>query len=362
MNPQLTDREFWAKYVNYDKKNIKKFALKYHMINSADEFENFYKSKSTKKIIGPIEEKTKFKIEEYPGYYFMDIMFYMDPQSNDNRYLFDIFVFVHAASRKVWAEVIKDKTGNEMIKAFKKIERKIIGENQEGLLDNKPEEGAYPGYKWYIDTILSDKESAFVSGPFHEYLEKRQIVQVFKDTDEHHILGILDRIVNKLKKLFDERYLNMFEERVYDAQVNNTIRRKILPNQFAPEIQKSVDTYNQTPINSIFGFTPNEVFADDRLSDKIYEYSKLFNNLKVKNMKIKLQRGNIVRKMDRRIDKLHQRRKYFSNELYKVKKKHNFSYQLKDMTTNEMLKGRYKPRELKRIDPGEMNLPKRIRN
>lgn len=250
------------------------------------------------------------------------------------------------------------KKASECKKAFLKMEKEILNVNQR--VRNLNHHGIRKYWKWYIDTILCDKESAFRHGLFRDLLERRDVKIVHKDTDEHRIMGILDHVVQVMKRQLDTEYLTFQENRIRGRRRNN-----IMPtdNDIDEMIKQAVDNYNNTQIKRIYNFTPNYVFYGPDIQNKIYQVSVLINNIKV--LKQRMYDNNIqpnmkVRRLDRRTNRVDYRRRYFSNEWYKVHHKNNFSYNLR--RENRDTGKRYKRYELRKVLRGEVELRPRARH
>lgn len=86
--------------------------------------------------------------------------------------------------------------------------------------------------------------------------------------------------------------------------------------------------YNNTPHSGIKGYTPNEVYDDMDLQLKFLRESRRYNkNIRAKNRDSELKVGDKVRVLDRKTSNI-QKSKRFSDEVYTIRKKNPYSYEI----------------------------------
>lgn len=353
--------QFFLDNIGLRKSDLRRLAIDEGIARDADDFERLYANQTAINITARPEKTTRYHIEEYPGLYMMDIIFFRDPTDK----LWDMLLLVHCASRKIWLKRIESKSSAACKDAFLEMEKDTIGEN-EGDIDRTDNFHKY--YKFFIDTIMCDKDKGFSGGVFKEELDKRNIQLVQKDPTEHNILGILERVVQFIKPLFNRQYEAIRAMRIRNNP--NGYRGSLGRNDIDNMIDTVVNNYNKkTPLKKLYNFTPEEVWVDPKIQLKIFQISTLMNNILLlkqrerdrDNHVQRLEPNYRVRILDRKTDKLHTRRKYFSNEFYQISKKNNFSYNIKNYKTGKPIEGKYKRYELRRVNDDEIELPKRKR-
>ena len=133
-----------------------------------------------------------------------------------------VLVVLNVFSKQLWARALKSKTPGIVTDAFREI------------LQNE-------SAPTRIDT---DSGSEF-TGPFAQLLEEKDIWHVVKDPQDANALAPLDRAIQTLKQA-------MFRRVVGDED-----------SDWAGNLQKTVDGYNETVHSALQGRTPEEV-EDDR--------------------------------------------------------------------------------------------------
>ena len=135
-----------------------------------------------------------------------------------------ILVVLNVFSKQLWARALQSKTPGAVTKAFKEI---LQGQEPPSRLD-------------------TDSGSEF-TGPFAQLLEEKDIWHVVKDPQDTNGLAPLDRAIQTLKQ-------SMFRRVVGDQDAD-----------WAANLQKTVDGYNETVHSALQGRTPEEVPDDKEL-------------------------------------------------------------------------------------------------
>ena len=214
-----------------------------------------------------------------------DLSRYAD--KNDNyRY---ILVCIDVFSRRAYVEKLKDKTPEEVSRAFDEILKRAR---------DKPR------------SILSDQEGSFLSKLFEAKLDSYKIPLNTNATGDHHALGIIDNFAKRIKAILTATFLKY-----------NTTR-------WIDDIQRIVSHYNDTQHSALEHLTPNQAMNKEN-------EARIENLNVVKNMVNKtvsdLQPGDKVRK-----DILFNAKNYkgtdprWSDEVFNVKSVHGKTVLLSD--------------------------------
>ena len=135
-----------------------------------------------------------------------------------------ILVVLNVFSKQLWTRPLRTKTAAVVTEAFKDI---LNGQHPPSRLD-------------------TDAGLEF-TGPFVRLLEERNILHVIKDTEDPNTLAPVDRVIGTLKRA-------IFRRVVADEDKD-----------WAANLQKTVDGYNETIHSSLQGRTPEEVPDDPEL-------------------------------------------------------------------------------------------------
>ena len=135
-----------------------------------------------------------------------------------------ILVVLNVFSKQLWARPLQSKTPAVVTEAFKEV---LQGERPPSRLD-------------------TDSGGEF-TGPFLQFLEEKDIFHVIKDPQDVNALAPLDRAIQTLKQ-------SMFRRVVGDKD-----------SDWAGNLQKTVDGYNETVHSALQGRAPEEVPDDKEL-------------------------------------------------------------------------------------------------
>lgn len=318
-------------FKSYSKKEIKNLLIQ---LKNEDSARNITQKDD------PEQFKHFYSTEPYAGYYMIDLVNFTGGK--------DTFVFmaIHVVSRKIWLE--------ETISSSKAT----IGTKDEDAVFNAFLKFYYNGYKptgneeedknhaLFVSVILSDKEPSFGKTTLlGQFCAAHHITQVYKDKDEHRIMGVLDSTVRKLK--------NNFYQRISRSRFGNLeVTSRNVFNFLLSKIKEVEKWNNETPRECNFRFTPNEVFVDEKLQNELYEYYHLLNQYKesVDNKTFKV--GDEVKLWER--TKAFMKTKKWLDPVYVVMKKNKNSYELaafnkkEQEIEDEAVDGKkFKPYELK---------------
>lgn len=267
-----------------------------------------------------------YKITSIPGSYEMDIVFFV----SNRPWLF----IIHVPSRYVWCYNIRNKSSNSIFPIFKNW---YYQEQEEQTVENER----------FVNTILSDQERGFVYNDVINFCADHDIRYIIKDVTEHHVLAVLDTAVRTIKRILYKILSDSDED-------ENTINITKLNDM----IIQSVKEYNIKPHSALYYFSPVEVFYNEDLQNKFYEYDEYLNNYKIeKNKKqFNFKIGDYVRFKERKTNKIDKAR-YWSDKVYRIIGVFRFSYQLGDMDKDgnkieipKISDDRYKPYELQKVD------------
>lgn len=269
----------------------------------------------------PVKSGLVTHITPYPGYFMIDLFFIKYVQSNGRESQLKYLLLVNVPSRKAWVRQISDRKGNSIINAFDDI---LSTFNKTDL----------------IMTILADKE--FSRGYFANYVKDKYDIKIIeKDPTEHYIMGILDRLVRHIRKYYKRKKVG---NKMFKGMKNNE-RNSLMA------MEEVIEEYNQRPHSSLFYLTPNEVWSDTNLQNKIYEYYHELNQDKLKdiNEKVNINKGDTVRVYERNSNPFSKERNY-SLSTHKVKKKNKYSYNVEGYKDT-----RFKAYELQKVNPYSMS-------
>jgi len=135
-----------------------------------------------------------------------------------------ILVVLNVFSKQLWARPLRTKTAAVVTDAFNEI---LHGQRAPSRLD-------------------TDAGLEF-TGPFVRLLEEKNILHIVKDTEDPNTLAPIDRVIGILKR-------SIFRRVVADEDKD-----------WAANLQKTVDGYNETMHSSLQGRSPEEVQDDPEL-------------------------------------------------------------------------------------------------
>ena len=154
---------------------------------------------------------------------------------------------VDIGTRRVRGQLLKTRTGKDVTEAFQKM--------REG-------EGHIPKV---LDT---DKDTAFMSEEFQDYLRRHKIQHVTKDVMADNQLSLVDSKMGQLKK---EMFMQMVKDADAEARIHGIsswsewLRQK--PDAKEPDwhtyFTEAVKTLNRKPLNYLMGQSVKQTFDDD---------------------------------------------------------------------------------------------------
>lgn len=155
---------------------------------------------------------------------------------------------IHVTSRKVFTYWMENANSETVLKYF----TKWYYQGKELQPDREK-------YARYVTSILFDQDSAFRFKGVHYFLSSKAIKQYMKDENEHNILKLLDKSVASIKN-----YL-------YKKLADIRFPPRFLIDSFDKVVQMVVKDYNNKPHVSLNNYTPNEIFYNPRLQQKLYD-------------------------------------------------------------------------------------------
>lgn len=179
-----------------------------------------------------------------------DISF-LDKFGTTNKNYKYLLLVVDVFSRYAWAIPLKTKNISEVVDAFETIKA-------------KPQ------------ILTSDNGSEFVGKQFQDILEKKEISHITTILDDHHALGIIDRLTRTLKN-------NIYKHFIAD---NNT--------HWYDKIDTIMKTYNDSPHRGIYGYTPSQAMNDEDTIGVITTANLQLSRESMKN-KEEVKEGDSVR-------------------------------------------------------------------
>ena len=165
-----------------------------------------------------------------------------------------VLAVLNVFSRQLWAKALTTKTPEAVTEAFREI---LQGKEPPTRLD-------------------TDSGSEFTAGPFLQLLKEKDIFHVVKDPQDVNALAPLDRAIQTLKQA-------MFRRVVGDEDPD-----------WAGNLQKTVDGYNETVHSALQGRAPEEVEDDKEL-----QFS-----LRRKSAEASVHNANVIHARDERLVKL----------------------------------------------------------
>lgn len=219
----------------------------------------------------------------------LDLLSMIDLAKENDGYKY-ILTAIDTFSKKAYAQPIKAKSANEIVKAFDKI-----------MKQNSRQ----------IEIIRHDRGKEFMNWNFQNFLEKHKIKQQYCFTSLPTKCAIIESF-NRTLRLYIQRFFAIQE------MVNNNFRKR-----YIDRLQNLMDTYNST-IHSTTKYRPNEV--NETNATKVYhnmyrkkkrDTKRIINNGLFK--KPKLQQGDFVRAVKKRniFDKMKAK---WTDEIFRVKR------------------------------------------
>ena len=269
-----------------DNIKITKKEIKEHL-NKKSEVQILKETKQSKQKLGKI---VSFKPNSIWN---MDI-FYLQKYHKKNHGYKYILCVIDIFTRMAYAEPIKTKDNNEVLKAFENIIKK----------SNEPP---------YV--IFSDNDSTFLSKKFQNYLDNNKILLKNVSLNDHHSLGIIDNFAKRIKIAFHKNFiksktLNWVDYLdIFIKQYNNTPHSSLndIKPKNASEIHNAYIIYQlnkeKSEVKTTYKsntFKPNDkvrIIENDVLnkksegkwSNKIYEIEK------VQGKNILLTNGKLIK-------------------------------------------------------------------
>lgn len=264
----------------------------------------------------PVYQRTKptkdkkenaFKITAGPDHYQIDIAFL--PYKKANSGYVGFLLAVEITSRKAYAYPVKGKDTEAALAAIKQFvnETKPVG-------------------------ISSDNESSFNSHMVQDYFKEEGIEHKMYRPDDHHAMGILDRLARTIKEMFQKYFLG-----------NNTVK-------WVEALPMIIKNYNNKPHKGIDWLTPMEMDADEARQDKYRQDRETYNKGQIKKT-ADFEEGDKVRILEP-LKVLEKGRPRYSAEVYTIVKNVGLSYMLKD-EEGKIQKHLRRPYELVEADYSE---------
>jgi hypothetical protein len=253
-----------------------------------------------KKVLDKLEEKqitqTKqirqsdyFTIESNPYMYQADLMF-IDKYSRQNKGISILLNILNSCTRKAWVYPIKSKEKDEIFNAFIHFLKEI---------------------KYEIRTLTTDNGTEFTNKKFNQLIEKNNI--------HHYLVEPEDHRKNMRVERFNQTLRGMIKKYMV---ANDTLT-------FIDVLPKMVELYNDTPHDSLFNKSPNNIdeltvvkimVQERKRNKKILKKSKGFNigdqvrTIKKKKM---FEKGRVT----------------FNSSIHTITHKNRYTYYVDDETS-----------------------------
>ena len=177
-----------------------------------------------------------------------------------NRMYKYLLLCVDVFSRYAWAIPLKSKKIEGVVKAFESI-------------------GSKPEY------LVSDNGSEFIGKEFQDMLKRMGIAHRTAIINDHHALGIIDRLTRTLKNMI---YRNFIAD-------NNT--------KWVDKLDLIIDSYNNTPNKGIYDYKPIDGLTKETvigvlstINSKLMKASNVSENVKEgDNVRVKLKKDKFTR-------------------------------------------------------------------
>ena len=158
----------------------------------------------------------------------MDIIDMSTFYNTNSHYKF-ILLIIDVFTRKLWAFTLKNKNNESVMNALETF-----------VEHNKP------------SVVISDNESSFISAKTQLFFTEHKIKHITCEPGDHKVLGIIDRVCRTIK-------VNIYK---YMTRNNTT--------KYVSHLPDIVNTYNETPHQSILNLTPYEATEQQNFR-KIFE-------------------------------------------------------------------------------------------
>ena len=219
-----------------------------------------FKTKEIEAVINPTTVKQIFyDKKKAPGGHLLayapnqssqcDITF-LDKFGTTNKNYKYLLLVEDVFSRYAQAIPLKSKNIDEVVDAFEKLQY-------------KPE------------LLTSDNGSEFVGKQFQDMLEEKGIAHRTTTIDDHHALGVIDRLTRTLKNIIYKHFIAENNTHWYD------------------KIDQILKAYNNSPNRGIYNYTPNEAMHDKDAIDILTTANMQLSH--VANIKRAIKEGDSVR-------------------------------------------------------------------
>jgi hypothetical protein len=247
-------------YVEFNYPSLEKFRtiLKNHRVKaSTKEISEVMKLFPVRELHAPsydAVDKQQYITSLYPFEMIqIDLLDYSKYSTRNRNYKY-LLIGVDIFSRKAFAQPIKEKTPQQVKRAFETFS--IIP-----------------------TSVYHDSGNEF-KGEFLKYLDDNDIINMSARLGTHHSLGVVDKFSRTIKTMISKF-----------MTANNTAN-------YIDALDALIDIYNRTPHSSLLDYTPNEVLGDLTIRNKIQKmnFEKIkFNNELVAENQSKLSIGDEVR-------------------------------------------------------------------
>jgi hypothetical protein len=242
----------------------------------------------------------------------------MSSLSKFNRGIKFLLVLIDIFSRFVWVQLLKNKTGKEVVEGFKQI-----------LQSSRK-----------CKKLRTDKGSEFTNRWLQEYLKSQGIY--FFTTQN-----------SDTKANYSERVIQTLKSRIYRYFTKNRTKRYI------DVLLDIVQSYNETPHTSLGNVSPKDVNKRNEADVWAYQYLKPVKTQGAKVAPYKLKVNDMVRVSHENTVFKSAYNEQFSKEIFKVAQRFRMQgismYKIKDFS-NESIKGNFYESELQNVDKNEDSL------
>ena len=300
---------------------FKKNVIKLHPEISAKQIKYFYDNNFVNQIFKKqhIDKSKFYKIVADPLSFQLDLTFFDKSQQKQNSGIYIYLTLIDVQSRKAFMYSVKNRTGEEIIRAFNLF-----------LNDIKPQK---------VNSLTGDLEFNF--NKFNELCKSLNITTYFDSAADDHFtknnsnkLGIIDRYTRTIK----QKILK------YQKANNNINFNKVLP--------EILENYNNSDHRTLKA-SPNDYYEDkDKQIDLKNEFRE--ENKEIRES-IDLKIGDKVRCIiEKKI--FEKEGQNFSKKIYTIKEISGNKYIIVD--ENDKIKAKkYKANELQKINIDTLNQP-----
>jgi hypothetical protein len=210
-----------------------------------------------------------------PGFFHIDLSPNTESLAINNGNNHYLLVICDSFTRKIDAELIKNKTSESVIKAFKKLMKR---------------------HKFKI--VYSDFGTEFVNNKFEQFLKSNNIRHFYARNPT-------------TKAFFAEWAIKVLRSRIYKYLEFNKTK------SFAPVLSKIVDAINNTKQKKL-GFAPNKI--KDKNSMREAFHNLYFKNITQERKQPKLHVGSLVRVINFKVDTFSKNynRDNYTKEIFKI--------------------------------------------